>query len=194
MLALRGVMHSSPALSASSPSPVAEALAGTIAAPVTTERMTMKSVADSPIFLVVLRVLLSMAGHRSSIAWLHELQLRESTKREALGGASVQSEEEARGWVPQRVNLLRTRLVVAFLSMSSAVAAAFVVGRGLAVVRFSSAELGAASAFVFAWAGLARLGWAGASFKGDTPVERADSAIFQVMCWFGMYLAAAAVL
>jgi hypothetical protein len=79
--------------------------------------------------------------------------------------------------------------------MGSAVAVAWAVWvHGFALVRFSGGQLGTMSAFLFAWAGLGRLGYAGQSFDGDTSVERGDNAIFHTLCWFGIYLAAAAVL
>jgi hypothetical protein len=42
-----------------------------------------------------------------------------------------------------------------------------------------------ASAVVFAWATLGRLGWADQSFKGETIYEELDSFIFWVLYWVG---------
>jgi hypothetical protein len=96
--------------------------------------------------------------------------------------------------VRQRISTLRRKLALPFVELLSAIAAAWVVAQGFALFRFTSGQLGAMSAFVFAWAGLGRLGYSGQSFDGDTSVERGDDAIFHVLCWFGMYMAAAAML
>jgi len=53
--------------------------------------------------------------------------------------------------------------------------------------------LAIASVSVFAWATLARLGWAGQSYSGDTAVERIDDTWFRTLYWIGMLLATLSV-
>jgi len=50
------------------------------------------------------------------------------------------------------------------------------------------------SVCVFAWAALARLGWAEQSIKGDTSVERIDEVLFRLLVWVGTLLAAISIL
>jgi len=96
--------------------------------------------------------------------------------------------------VHKRIVILRRKLAMPLLSMSSAVLMAWIVGKHFALWRFTGGQLGGMSAFVFAWAGLGRLGYSGQSWDGDTSIERGDDSIFHSLCWLGMYLAAASVL
>ena len=89
-----------------------------------------------------------------------------------------------------RVRRLRTVHARALLLILSAV------GAGVLVARIAGAVpdglrpvLAAASVGVFAWATLARLGWAGQSMKGDTAIERIDEVWFRLLYWLGTALA-----
>lgn len=90
----------------------------------------------------------------------------------------------------QRARLLGKKFIVFGASMGSAIAVALV-ARHLPLLSLPATWLQCASAFFAAWAGLARLGWSGQTYKGVTAVERADALIFHVLCWLALNLAVA---
>jgi hypothetical protein len=94
-------------------------------------------------------------------------------------------------YVRLRVKLLRNRLLIAGGSMASAVAVALFARHQVALLQLSAGTLGALSAFFAAWAGLARIGWGGQSWSGNTSVERADSYVFHGLCWLALHLGVA---
>jgi len=93
-----------------------------------------------------------------------------------------------------RLLSLRGVIFKSFLSMASALAVAwaFRVFYGGPMLPRGVFALG--SVFCFAWATLARLGWRGQTWLGDTSVERLDQRILHVLYWIGMCWAALAVL
>ena len=136
--------------------------------------------------LLLVHVLLGMLGVERSIRALARDDW-ETSKQTPKPPYTPDIEEHVR----TRVRSLRKKLLLAGFSMGSAAAAAVLARRGLALGRLSTGELGALSAFFAAWAGLARLGWATQSYRGDTSVERADGYIFHVLCWWALHLAVA---
>jgi len=87
----------------------------------------------------------------------------------------------------------RKKLVVAVAIVATGTLAGWVANL-VAPIRLTSAQLGGASAAVFAVAGLMRLGWTGQTYSGNSAVERADQQLFFAMCWLGSYLGASAAL
>lgn len=94
----------------------------------------------------------------------------------------------------ERVDLFRRVHAVALVLVVSAVGLAF----GLRVLlpplsRRVESVLALASVVAFAWATLARLGWAAQTIKGDSAVERIDEVWFRILYWLGTLLAGTAL-
>lgn len=114
------------------------------------------------------------------------------------GQGRVLDDPERPAWIERampvtsiRVRALRRKLLMSFLSLASAALVGWAMkAAGISVL--SDAKLGALSVFVFAWAGLSRLGWTEQSNSGRTVIERADQRLFHALCWVGMVCAAAA--
>jgi hypothetical protein len=88
-----------------------------------------------------------------------------------------------------RLRLLRRNVFQSFLILSSAVVLSLLLSDLLWLVSDSwRAWLGVSSLFCFAWATLARLGWSGYSWRGDTVIERLDEHIFRSLYWLGTFL------
>jgi hypothetical protein len=120
----------------------------------------------------------------------HALEL---SGNEQLRQASVERQEKHRretAWnVDERLRLLRGNLVRSFVLMVSAVVVAVALARVIvAIGPAARAWLGGGSVFCFAWATLARIGWAGQSHRGDTVVERLDERIFKLLYWVATLL------
>lgn len=130
---------------------------------------------------------LVLADHSQSLATNQGL-------REASAEQQAQALVDVREIVRVRLGLLRTRLIASFFSMGTAVAFAILNNRFGIGVATSDSVLIPASVFIFAWATLGRLGWAGQSIRGNTTVERLDQIIFHILFWIGMYLGTVAVL
>lgn len=118
----------------------------------------------------------------------------------ALDRVAPSSEEEREKRLNESVRRVRVRVAAlrkamwnALAILIAAVGSAYL-GQRFALFYLTGGQLGAASAFVFAWAGLSRLGWQQGSFKGSTAVERVDDLIFRFACFLGMHLAALAVM
>ncbi len=120
----------------------------------------------------------------------HKLELSRNTQ---LAASPIERQEQSRLKRAETVNtrlcLLRRNIGRSFLILISAVALALMfVGLVSAASASSRVWLGASSMFCFAWATLARLGWSGQSFKGDTVVERLDERIFKSLYWIAIFL------
>lgn len=97
--------------------------------------------------------------------------------------------QEYASTLAKRLRLLRRNVSRSFLILSSAVALSLLFSHLLwTVPDFWRAWLGVLSLFSFAWATLARLGWSGYSWRGDTVVERLDERIFKCLYWLGTFL------
>ena len=118
-------------------------------------------------------------------------------RNEALRRSSAEEQrkrvQELREATVKRFRLLRRRLAISALSMTSAIGVALLF-QMLPVPAVSGTCLAVGSVFCFATATLGRLGWAGQSIKGDTAPERLDQLIFHMLYWSGMYLGAVAML
>jgi hypothetical protein len=116
-----------------------------------------------------------------------------------LRQASLERQEQRRreyaSTIEKRIQLLRRNLALSFVQMGSAAIVAAIFSNLLfspsPVIR---AWLGAASVFCFGWATLARIGWAGQSWRGDTVIERLDERIFKLLYWVATLLGALALL
>lgn len=83
--------------------------------------------------------------------------------------------------------------LMSFLVLVAAVVVAFA-AQALSLYPLTEKQLALTSGFVFAWAGLGRLGWQDGSTKGTTAIERVDRFLFRAQCFVGMYLAALAAM
>ncbi len=112
---------------------------------------------------------------------LQNVQLRDAT-------SDVQEQHRSKyaSTLAERLRVLRRNVLWSFVILASAVTLS-VLSSYLVVPLSAShrAWLGAGSIFSFAWATLARLGWPGQSWKGDTVVERLDARIFKFLYWLG---------
>ncbi|MBI4199497.1 MAG: hypothetical protein HY535_03375 [Chloroflexi bacterium] len=127
----------------------------------------------------------------------YELELSRNKQLQAAGTEHQEAHRQrARGAVADHLRFLRARVLKAMIFVASAVVGALVVARLLpsAPIPALTVSLAAASVFLFAWATLGRLGWAGQSFKGDTIVERLDQVLFWSSYWLGTFSGVLAVL
>ena len=89
-----------------------------------------------------------------------------------------------------RVRRLRSVHGRALLLVVSAIAAGVIVTIQTGTLPTSAKLwLGVGSVGTFAWATLARLGWAGQSIKGDTAIERIDDTWFRALYWVATFAA-----
>jgi hypothetical protein len=115
------------------------------------------------------------------------------SRNKQLSTASAEEQEERRReyapTIDLRIDLLRRNLLRSFFILASAVVISLLFSHVLSAVSpCGRVWLGVSSLFCFAWATLARLGWAGQSWKGDTVVERLDERIFKTLYWLGTFL------
>jgi hypothetical protein len=108
----------------------------------------------------------------------HALDLSRNTQ---LVAASPENQERHRReyatTLVERLRLLRRDVFWSFIILASAVALSLLFSYLVPALSPSwRAWLGASSIFSFAWATLAKLGWPGQSWSGDTVVERLDEA------------------
>ena len=120
----------------------------------------------------------------------HTLELSGNTQ---LSAAPPEIQERRRreyaATLAKRLYLLRRNLFRSFFILASAVAVSLLFSYlAPAVSALGRAWLGVSSLFCFAWSTLARLGWAGQSYRGDTVVERLDERIFMFLYWLGTFL------
>jgi hypothetical protein len=139
--------------------------------------------------LLLVDVALAAAGSAAALERLAAEDVVQVDKVSRSDSAFASHVDRNKKLVIDRLRGLLRRLALALVSMASAVGVALISDQ-VALVRLSGAHLGTASAFIFAWAGLSRLSWQQGSYKGDTTIERADTAIFNTLCWLGMYFAA----
>jgi hypothetical protein len=145
------------------------------------------------------RGLAALVCRRASLEALadadHELEL---SRNEQLARTPPDTQQEHRDRalsnISKRLQILRRNLGQSFLIMASAVvvglAFRLAAGAHLPSPRFT----GAGSLFLFAWATLGRLGWAGQSYKGNSIIERLDERLFRVLYWLGTFLGTIALL
>jgi hypothetical protein len=110
-----------------------------------------------------------------------------------LSASSPEDQERHRrqcaATLDRRLDVLRRNIFWSFIILASAVALSLLFSYLMPTLSPSwRAWLGALSIFSFAWATLARLGWPGQSWKGDTVVERLDERIFKFLYWLGTFL------
>jgi hypothetical protein len=120
----------------------------------------------------------------------HALELSRNAQ---LSAASSENQERHRreyaATLDKRLAVLRRNVFWSFIILASAVALSLLLSYLVPALSASwRAWLGASSVFSFAWATLARLGWPGQSYKGDTVVERLDERIFKFLYWLGTFL------
>jgi hypothetical protein len=120
----------------------------------------------------------------------HALELSRNVQ---LMEASTENQEQSRqkraATLAERLRLLRRNVFWSFVIVASAVALSLLYSHLTSAPSPSGrAWLGAMSMFCFAWATLARLGWPGQSWKGDTVIERLDERIFKFLYWLGTFL------
>ncbi len=121
--------------------------------------------------------------------------LRNIQLRAASSDVQERHRSEYATTLAQRLRLLRRSVFGSFFILASAVALSVLGTYVFAPLSTGQrAALGAASIFSFAWATVARLGWPGQSWKGDTVVERLDERIFKFLYWLGTLLGILAVL
>jgi hypothetical protein len=120
----------------------------------------------------------------------HALELSRNAQ---LSASSPEDQERHRrqyaATLDKRLDVLRRNIFWSFIILASAVALSLLFSYLMPTLSPSwRAWLGASSIFSFAWATLARLGWPGQSWKGDTVVERLDERIFKFLYWLGTFL------
>ena len=118
---------------------------------------------------------------------------RELSQNVQLAQAPLEKQEQhRRGYVStlnRRIQLLRRNHIWSFVLMGSAVIVALIFSHFTwSPTPVTRVWFGVASVFCFAWATLARIGWAGQSWKGDTVVERLDELIFKLLYWLATLL------
>ena len=120
----------------------------------------------------------------------HALELsRNSQLREAPSDSQERRRREYAATLAERLRLLRRNVLQSFMILISAAVLSLLFSNLASSPSPSGrAWLGALSIFCFAWATLARLGWSGQSYKGDTVVERLDERIFKSLYWLGTFL------
>ena len=126
----------------------------------------------------------------------HALELSRNQQLQAAGPERQEAHrQDARRAVLNRLRLLRGRVLKALLFIGSAVLAAIVFEWLLLPSRPAvlTVLLAIASLYLFAWATLGRLGWAGQSGKGDTVVERLDQVLFWTSYWLGTFCGVLAI-
>lgn len=136
--------------------------------------------------LLLVHVALAACGRQRSIDALARDDWETSTQvpKPPFGQHYVQLAEK-------RAKLFRKKLLWPLATMFSAAAVAWFAKNYFALFHFSGAQLNSASAFLAAWAGLARLGWEGQSNNGKTAVERADGYVFHALAWLALNLGVA---
>lgn len=120
----------------------------------------------------------------------HALELSRNAQ---LAASSPESQEKQRRedatTLGKLLHLLRRNVFWSFIILASAAAVSLLFSYLIPTLSPSwRAWLGASSIFSFAWATLAKLGWPGQSWKGDTVVERLDERIFKYLYWLGTFL------
>jgi hypothetical protein len=113
----------------------------------------------------------------------------ELTMNSSLKDSIEKQENFRREYTPtvrERLHILRRNLFGSLFLLATAMVLA------LLILRLSSRPhpnwLGAASVFFLAWSTLARLGYAGKSFGGNSIIERLDERIFKTLFWIGTFL------
>lgn len=144
--------------------------------------------------MILLHVLAAMLGRQRSVELVIQDDARRLAKLQPEYGLAEATIQAAPNSV-LRLRAYRARLFFPLLLLTSAAAAAIMVRSiGLPYLNFTAGQLGAMSAFLFGWAGLARLSMHELTIVGGFAVERAESQLFFLMCWEGMYLAVLAAL
>jgi hypothetical protein len=138
----------------------------------------------------VLAILRRATDVRRLIDADHALELSRNAQ---LSASSPEDQEQHRRQyavtLDKRLDVLRRNIFWSLIILASAVALSLLFSNLLPTLSPSwRAWLGALSIFSFAWATLARLGWPGQSWKGDTVVERLDERIFKFLYWLGTFL------
>lgn len=131
--------------------------------------------------LLLAHVLLGMLGRDHSIHLLAQDDWK-TTKQIPKPAFGPDFAENARF----RVRVLRKNLLWPLASMFSAAVVAWIAKTQFALFHLTGPQLNSSSAFLAAWAGLARLGWQGQSNSGKTSVERADAYIFHALVWLAL--------
>jgi len=130
----------------------------------------------------------TLAAHDHSHSLERNQQLRESTderREEAF--------QELVLVTARRLRLLRRQLLTSFAWLGSSILVAWVVGLLWHPSNADFKLLAILAVFVFAWATLGRLGWAGQSIKGNTAPERLDLRLFWCLYWVGMFMTTLAI-
>ncbi len=119
---------------------------------------------------------------------LHSLE-RNQQLRESTDERRERAFQELVLVTAKRLSLLRRQLLTSLAWLGSSVLLAWGVGLFWRPTNTGSKLLAILSVFVFAWATLGRLGWAGQSIKGNTAPERLDLRLFWFLYWVGMFMA-----
>ena len=118
----------------------------------------------------------------------------ELSRNKELRGARTDDQEALQRMahsVHERLRLLRRRMLQGAICVVSAVVVALAVSGFVSptCLRSPAKLFTLISVFLFAWATLGRLGWAGQSYKGDTLVERLDQTLFWSSYWLATFFA-----
>jgi hypothetical protein len=127
----------------------------------------------------------------------YKLELSRNQQLQAAGYAHQEDHrKKARVNVLKRLQLLRGRVLKALLFIGSAVFIAIAFEWLLPPSRPTvlAPLFAIASLYLFAWATIGRLGWAGQSFGGDSVVERLDQVLFWVSYWIGTFCGVLAII
>jgi hypothetical protein len=114
---------------------------------------------------------------------------QELSTNERLRASAQKQEQLRRDYKPTlitRIQILRRNLFSSFFLLCTATAFAFLVL--YLTSRPLPSHLGVASIFFLAWSTLARLGYSGKSWGGDTVIERLDERVFRFLFWVGTFL------
>lgn len=91
----------------------------------------------------------------------------------------------------ERAKLLRKRMCFSLLIIGSACIFAFIIkaifSDSFERTHHLTKVLGLISIISFSVATLARLGWTGQSYAGDTVIEQLDDRIFKILYWLGSF-------
>jgi hypothetical protein len=144
--------------------------------------------------MLMMRIFLALFWKRIDIRPLIDADhLLELSRNSQLAAAPPDAHEEHRRnyatTLALRISILRRILFHSFIVIASAVVLALVLSKATSADLPSVLRVvfGTLSIFCLAWATLARLGWSGQSYKGDTVVERFDERLFWALYWLGTF-------
>jgi hypothetical protein len=138
----------------------------------------------------VIAIFLRTANIQPLVDADHALELSHNTQlKEAPLEHQNKRRQEYVATIAERLRLLRRNILRSFILLASAAALSLFCSYALWTPSPAfRVWFGISSMFCFAWATLARLGWSGQSWRGNTVVERLDERIFKFLYWVGTFL------